>query len=60
MMLPAALEKLGFVLAVYILLRLRMVNFQEAITALPDAVWMVLFVVAYAKTKPTKTLEVDH
>ena len=50
MMLAASLEKVGFVLAVCVLLALKMVNNQEAMTALPDAFWMVLFVVAYRKT----------
>jgi hypothetical protein len=51
MMLAAILEKLGFVLAVCVLLALHMVNSQEAITAFPDAVLLGLFVAAFVKTK---------
>ncbi|AXC12180.1 hypothetical protein ACPOL_2876 [Acidisarcina polymorpha] len=50
-MIAAVLEKLGFVLAVVILLGLKMVNTQEAVTAFPDAVLLGFFLAAYKKTE---------
>ena len=49
-MVPAVLEKLGFVVALIVLLSLKMVNAREASIAIPDAILMVCFIVALKKT----------
>ena len=50
MMIPAVLEKLSFLGAIAILLSLKMMNFQQAIVTLPDAIMMGFFIAAYTKT----------
>ena len=50
MMIPAVLEKAGFLVAVLVLLSLKMMNAQQAIVTLPDAVMLAFFVAAFFKT----------
>jgi hypothetical protein len=49
MMIPAMLEKLGYVLTMPILYARSQVTGAEALTAVPDFVLLILFVVAYRK-----------
>jgi hypothetical protein len=50
MMIPAVLEKAGFLAAVLVLLSLKMMNAQQAIVTLPDAILLVFFIAAFRKT----------
>ena len=52
MMIPAVIEKLGYVATVTVLYRQSRLSAADASTALPDLVLAVLFVVAFARTKP--------
>jgi hypothetical protein len=51
-MIAAMLEKFGFAAAVAVLLVLKAINVQEAVMAVPDAILLVLFLLAYRKTGP--------
>jgi hypothetical protein len=53
MMIPAVLEKLGFVLATVVLLWLGMIQPKHAAAAVPDAILMVFFIAAFVKTPGT-------
>jgi hypothetical protein len=53
LMIPAMVEKLGFVLALAVLYTLGRVGTGEVLPALPDFVLGLLFVAAYAKTHPS-------
>lgn len=53
LMIPAMVEKFGFVLALAVLYALGRVGPREVLPALPDLVLGVLFVAAYVKTQPS-------
>jgi hypothetical protein len=51
MMIPSIVEKLSFIMAMFILLLCGLVKVSQAVTALPDVILVVLFFIAFAKTK---------
>jgi hypothetical protein len=53
LMIPAMIEKFGFVLALAVLYALGRVGSREVLPALPDLVLGLLFVAAYVKTQPS-------
>lgn len=57
MMIPAMLEKLGYVLAVLVLAGMRRVGLSQAMTALPDAILFLLFAIAYVKTPAAREFD---
>ena len=50
MMIPAMLEKAVFLASVFVLVSLKMMNAQQAIVTLPDAVILSFFIAAFRKT----------
>ena len=52
LMIPCVLEKLGYVTTVTVLYRQGRISMQDAQTAVPDLVLMLLFIVAFAKLRP--------
>ena len=50
MMIPAVIEKLGFLAAGAILVYLKMMNIQQAIVTAPDAIMMGFFIASYLRT----------
>ena len=57
LMIPAFIEKAGYVLTTTLLYRQGRIAGEEAGTAIPDALLLVLFVVAYVKTSRTANSE---
>lgn len=56
MMIPAMLEKLGYVLAILFLFEMKMANAQQAVTAIPDSILFGFFVAAFVKTNAKDTI----
>jgi hypothetical protein len=54
-MIPAFLEKAGYVVAATVLYRQGRISADDAGTAIPDAVLLALFIVAYWKTRRVPT-----
>ena len=52
LMIPAVIEKLGYVVAVAVLHGRGLISTTDAMTAAPDVVLGVLFVAAFVKTPP--------
>ena len=52
MIIPSLIEKLTFVGAITVLYLQRRMTPSETISAFPDAILAVLFMIAFAKTKP--------
>ena len=57
LMIPAFIEKAGYVLTTTLLYRQGRIAGEEAGTAIPDSLLLVLFVVAYVKTSRTANSE---
>jgi hypothetical protein len=54
-MIPAFLEKAGYVITTTVLYSQGRISTDDANTAIPDSVLLVLFVVAFVKTRPAPT-----
>jgi hypothetical protein len=52
LMILAFIEKAGYVITAYLLYRQGRIGADDANTAIPDALLLALFVVAFVKTKP--------
>src|SRR6266852_5515517 len=52
MIVPAVIEKLTYIAAATLLYLQRRITPSEAITALPDTVLVIFFVISFAKTRP--------
>jgi hypothetical protein len=52
MIVPSVLEKLSYVAALAVLYLQQRVSVTQAVTAIPDSIFCVLFVAAYFKTRP--------
>ena len=53
MMIPCVLEKLGYVVTVAVLYNRSRISSEDASTAVPDFVLMLLFIAAFARTRPS-------
>ena len=58
MMLPCVLEKLGYVVTVAALYNQSRITRDEASTAVPDLILMILFVAAFVRTRPGRETQV--